>query len=312
MPYGQPMPMQAPPRRHDGSYAPMPPQMRHPGYQPYYPQQHMGPMMPQYPQQYAPNWYPYQQQPMHPMHHQRHHYYPQQQMPPSQYHQMPMASQPMQPQPSPRPMQNQAQVSHMPPPSSASTASTAPVQTPPSPPLSTSTSISTRKELPSQPASPAPQRVQSPSNEPIPESERFFPPVSCITHAQCIAADLLRLHGCHLKAKPFLPELLGSGEGYLVQNSQASRSSTHYPRLLPRSLRRSNPSSTQRRRRTRVIESLKSRSRKFNLDQAHLRHWLLTYLLKRFRLSPQRLLPQLRRLHRQSRNRPLLKPEASP
>lgn len=135
--------------------------------------------MPQYPQQYAPNWYPYQQQQIHPMHQQRHHYYPQQPMPQPQYQPMPMASQPMHQQPSPRPIHTPSIAPQLHPPSSASTASTAPVQTPPSPPLSTSTSVSTRKELPSLPPSPAPQRARSPSTEPIPESERFFPPVSC-------------------------------------------------------------------------------------------------------------------------------------
>lgn len=177
IPYGQPMPMQPPQRRHDGSYAPMPPHMRQPGYPPYYPQ-HMGPMMPQYPQQYAPNWYPYPQQQMHPMHQPRHHYYPQQPMPPPQYHPMPVASQAMPQHASPRPVHTPSHAPQLPPPSSASTASTAPVQTPPSPPLSTSTTASTRKELPSQSPSPAPQRVQSPSTEAVPESERFFPPVS--------------------------------------------------------------------------------------------------------------------------------------
>lgn len=179
------MPMQPPQRRHDGSYAPMPPHMRQPGYPPYYPQ-HMGPMMPQYPQQYAPNWYPYQQQQMHPMHQPRHHYYPQQPMPPPQYHPMPMASQPMPQHPSPRPVHTPGHAPQLPPPSSASTTSTAPVQTPPSPPLSTSTTTSTRKDLPSQSSSPAPQRVRSPSTEAVPESERFFPPVSpCMFSPSC-------------------------------------------------------------------------------------------------------------------------------
>ena len=178
MPYGQQMPMQPPQRRHDGSYPQIPPHMRsHPGYQPYYPQ-HMGPMMPQYPQHYAPNWYPYQQQQMHPMHQSRPHYYPQAPVPPQYPQHHAPVPQPMHPQPSPRPVQTPINSAQLPAPSSASTSSTAPAQTPPSPPLSTSTAVSARKEVPSQPVSPAPQRVQSPRPDAAPETERFYPPVS--------------------------------------------------------------------------------------------------------------------------------------
>ena len=136
-------------------------------------------MMPQYPQHYAPNWYPYQQQQMHPMHQARPHYYPQAPVPP-QYpqHHGPLP-QPMQPQPSPRPLQTPTHPGHLPAPSSASTSSAAPVQTPPSPPLSSiSTTVSARKEATSHTTSPAPQRVQSPRVDAAPETERFYPPVS--------------------------------------------------------------------------------------------------------------------------------------
>ncbi|KAK5382231.1 hypothetical protein LTS13_002895 [Exophiala xenobiotica] len=173
------MPMQPPPRRHDGSYTSIPPPMRpHPGYQPFYPQQ-MGPIMPQYPQQYAPNWYGYQQHQMHPMHGQRPPYYPQHPMPPSQYppHHGPMIA-PSQPHAQSSPRLPHVPSSIPPPqaPSSVSTTSTSLVQTPPSPPLSTSSTVNTRKDTASPSVSPAPQQgVQSLVTE-TPQ-EPFEPPV---------------------------------------------------------------------------------------------------------------------------------------
>jgi hypothetical protein len=200
MPYGQMLPIQPSQRRHDGSYAPMPPQMRpHPGYPPYYPQQHMGPVMPQYPPQYAPNWYPYQQQHIHPMHQPRPHYYPHQGMPPPHYAPMPMPAQVMHPQASPRNVHTPAAAPQHQPQNSVSATSTAPVQTPPSPPLSVSTTLSNRKEVSSQVSSPGPQRVQSPSTEPVSESERFYPPVSSFFLRKIMITDYYRPRGIPAK-----------------------------------------------------------------------------------------------------------------
>ncbi|KAI1624383.1 ubiquitin thiolesterase [Exophiala viscosa] len=179
-PYGQhPMPMQPPPRRHDGSYTTIPPPMRpHSGYQqPYYPQQ-IGPMMPQYAQPYAPNWYGYQQHHVHPMHGSRPPYYPQHPMPPPQYPPqlgpLIVSSQP-QTQASPHLPHRPGPVPPQQAPSSASTTSTSLIQTPPSPPLSTTSTINTKKESISPAISPAPPTVQSPSVE-APQ-EPFRPPV---------------------------------------------------------------------------------------------------------------------------------------
>lgn len=219
--------MQPPPRRHDGSYAPMPAHMRsHPGYQPYYPQQ-MGPMMPQYPQHYAPNWYPYQQQHMHPVQ-QRPHYYPQSPMPPPQYPQHHGATvspnQHIQPQPSPRLVQTSS--AQQPPPSSTSTTSPAPVQTPPSPPLSTSTAVSARKEASPRSESPAQQRVQTPSIELPAETERFTPPVSSTVHVVAAAANISRFHGFPSKEAHFPSGQLGRDDEYSDRSWQTSRSPT--------------------------------------------------------------------------------------
>lgn len=172
------MPMQPPPRRHDGSYTSIPPPMRpHSGYQPFYPQQ-MGPMMPQYSQPYAPNWYGYQQHHIHPMHGSRPPYYPQQPMPPPQYPPqlgpLIVSSQPPA-QASPRLPHGPGPVPPPQAPSSASTTSTSLIQTPPSPPLSTSSTINTKKESISPAISPAPQTVQSPVVEA--PREPFRPPV---------------------------------------------------------------------------------------------------------------------------------------
>ncbi|KIW68304.1 hypothetical protein PV04_04259 [Phialophora macrospora] len=182
--YGQhAMPMQAPQRRHDGSYGAIPPPVRqHHQYQPYY-QQHMAPMMPPYPHQYQPNWYGYQQPHMHPMH-ARPPYYPQHSMPPPQY---PAAAPPPAPHhgplvvSSPQHVQAAPRHSQGPPPvppqhiSAAPSMTSNPVHTPPSPPLSTSSTVNTRKETVSPAVSPAPQRVQSPLVD-TPQ-EPFQPPV---------------------------------------------------------------------------------------------------------------------------------------
>ncbi|KAL2424326.1 putative ubiquitin carboxyl-terminal hydrolase 3 [Exophiala dermatitidis] len=180
LPYGQhhPLPMQPPPRRHDGSFAPIPPPMRHnPGYQQFYPQQ-MGPMIPQYPQHFAPNWYGYAQHQMHPIHGNRPMYYPQHPIPPPQYgppHGPPFMSPQPHVQPSPRPAHVTSSIPAQPPPNSASTTSTTMVQTPPSPPLSTTSTVNTRKTPVSPTISPAPQTAQSPAVEA--PREPFQPPV---------------------------------------------------------------------------------------------------------------------------------------
>jgi len=191
LPYGQSMPMQGVPRRHDGSYAPIHPHLRpHPGYQPYYPQQ-MGPAMPPYQQHYPPNWYTYQQHHMHSMHSARPQYYPQPALPPPQYpsHHGPLVVS-SQPQPSPRLVQAPIPTVTPHPSASTSTTSAALVQTPPSPPLSTSSTINTRKENASRPSSPPPPapRVQTPTTEA--PRERFYPPVCAVLQERSSVFEL--------------------------------------------------------------------------------------------------------------------------